>query len=221
MGAVTCCKAVWDVMKQQNYGRIMMTSSPAGVYGNYGHSNDGAANMGLIGLMNTLHLEGIRYGIRVNTLSPVVCSQLFGGLIDESYAREESRESITAAMMYLVSDQAPARYTLSAGEGAYSATRIYETSGIYLDCKQQAPEHLAEQIGAIVDADGQIMLQQSAEQSMRFISQVKKAQRSLFARMPGALLSELKNNTPSNIEASSPDDAGCSLFSRLWRVNSG
>ncbi len=224
MGTVACCKAVWEVMKRQNYGRIVMTSSPAAMYGNYGGSHQGAVNMGLMGLMNTLHLEGIRYGIRINTLSPVMCSQLWGGLIDESYKQSESMASITAALLYLVSDQAPAKYTLSAGEGVYSASLCYETAGTYLPPSQQTPECIAEKIDEINDPVNQVRLHQGAEQSMRFISLARKARRSLFSRMPGSFMQggmvDLKKSADRKPEVLSKATSR-PFFSRLWRPNNG
>ncbi|ARN75306.1 hypothetical protein BST96_14995 [Oceanicoccus sagamiensis] len=222
---MTCCKAVWEVMKRQNYGRILMLTSSTGVYGNYGHANDGVANMGLIGLMHALHLEGVRYGIRVNTLSPVVSSQPLGGLIDDSYRPADSIASITAAMMYLVSDQAPARFSLSAGEGCYSASRTYETEGIHLSPKAQTPERISQQLNKIIDPQGQLGLQQSAELAMRFISLAKKAKCSIFSRMPesrlqGAITSFSKADSPKQ-EAQACPKASSRFLSRLWRTHGG
>ena len=71
MGAVICTKAVWEPMREQRYGRIVMTTSSSGLYGNFGQANYGAAKMALVGLMQTLAIEGEKYGIRVNCLAPV------------------------------------------------------------------------------------------------------------------------------------------------------
>lgn len=105
MGAAICSKAVWDLMKEQQYGRIVMTSSSSGIYGNFGQSNYGAAKMGVVGLMNVLHLEGAKYGIRVNALSPTAATRMTEGLIEPEALELMTVESVTAGLLYLVGSQ--------------------------------------------------------------------------------------------------------------------
>ena len=170
MGAAICSKAVWDLMKEQQYGRIVMTSSSSGIYGNFGQSNYGAAKMGVVGLMNVLHLEGAKYGIRVNALSPTAATRMTEGLIDPEALELMTVESVTAGLLYLVGEEAPARLVLCAGAGGYAATRIYETDGIYLSPEDQTPENIALNIEYILDTSRQTMLQQGADQTIKFIA---------------------------------------------------
>ena len=170
MGAAICSKAVWDLMKEQQYGRIVMTSSSSGIYGNFGQSNYGAAKMGVVGLMNVLHLEGAKYGIRVNALSPTAATRMTEGLIDPEALELMTVESVTAGLLYLVGDEAPARLVLCAGAGGYAATRIYETDGICLSPEEQTPENIALNIEHILDTSRQTMLQQGADQTIKFIA---------------------------------------------------
>jgi NAD(P)-dependent dehydrogenase (short-subunit alcohol dehydrogenase family) len=101
-GSVVCTKAVWDHMKEAGYGRIVMTSSSSGIYGNFGQSNYGAAKMGVVGLMNVLHLEGRKNNIKVNTLSPTAHTRMTEGLIPEQAAKLMTPESVTAGLIVLV-----------------------------------------------------------------------------------------------------------------------
>lgn len=176
MGAVNCSKAVWEIMKEQQYGRIVMTSSSSGIYGNFGQSNYGAAKMGVVGLMNVLHLEGAKYGIRVNALAPAAATRMTENLgIDEQALSLMTVESVTAGLLYLVSEEGPNRLVLCAGAGGYAATRIYETDGIYLPPEQQTPENIAAHIGEITDPAQQVMSTQAAEQSVKFITKAAAA----------------------------------------------
>lgn len=170
-GSVNCTKAVWDIMKEQQYGRIVMTSSSSGIYGNFGQSNYGAAKMGLVGLMNTLHLEGEKYGVHVNSLSPTANTRMTEELIPDKKALElMTVESVSAGLVYLVSEEAPSRLILCAGAGGYAATRIYETDGICLPPEQQTPEMIAENMDAIINPDEQKLFLSGAEQTIKFIN---------------------------------------------------
>lgn len=140
IGSATCAKAVWEIMRNQEYGRIVMTASSSGIYGNFGQSNYGAAKMGCVGLMNVLHLEGAKYGIKVNTLSPTAATRMTENLIPEKVLELMTVESVTAGLLTLVADEAPSRLILCAGAGGYAATRIFETDGIYLSPEDQTPE---------------------------------------------------------------------------------
>jgi len=176
MGAAICSKAVWDLMKKQQYGRIVMTSSSSGIYGNFGQSNYGAAKMGVVGLMNVLHLEGAKYGIRVNCLSPTAATRMTEGLIEAGALELMTVESVTAGLLYLVGEEAPARLVLCAGAGGYAATRIYETDGICLSPEDQTPENIALNIERILDTSRQTMLQQGADQTIKFIARATERQ---------------------------------------------
>ncbi|WP_339739926.1 SDR family NAD(P)-dependent oxidoreductase [uncultured Maricaulis sp.] len=169
-GSAICTKALWDHMRERQYGRIVMTSSSSGIYGNFGQANYGAAKMGLVGFMNVLHLEGAKYGIRVNALSPTAATRMTEGLIPEEALKLMTVESVSAGLVYLVSEDSPSRLVLCAGAGGYAATRVYETDGIYLAPEQQTPEHVAANIDAIIDPAGQQMFEQGGQQTMKFLA---------------------------------------------------
>lgn len=169
MGAVVCTKAVWEHMKAAQYGRIVMTSSSSGIYGNFGQANYGAAKMGLVGLMNVLHIEGQKYGIHVNALAPTAATQMTEGLISPEALALMTTQSVSAGLAYLVSEGAPSRMVLCAGAGAYAATKVYETEGTYLLPDQQTAEGVAAHIAAITDPDGQQPLEQGFQQTSKFV----------------------------------------------------
>ncbi len=175
MGAATCTKAVWDIMREANYGRVVMTSSSSGIYGNFGQSNYGAAKMGLVGFMNVLHLEGAKNNIRVNALSPTARTRMTEGLIPEEALKLMTVESVTAGLVYLVSEDAPSRTILCAGAGGYAASRIYETDGIFLPPAEQTPENVAKHFAQILDAKGQEPYEQGGQQTMKFIAKAAQA----------------------------------------------
>lgn len=155
MGAVNCSKAVWPHMREKNYGRIVMTTSSSGLYGNFGQSNYGAAKMGVIGLMNTLVLEGGKYGIRVNALSPCAATRMTEDLMPENLLELLKPETVTPALLYLVGEEGPNRTIITAGAGTYARTIIYETGGMFLNEEDQTPEKIAENWAAISDATTQ------------------------------------------------------------------
>ena len=170
MGSVTCTKAVWDMMKENNYGRIAMTSSSSGIYGNFGQSNYGAAKMGIVGLMNVLHLEGRKYDIRVNTLSPTAYTRMTEGLIPEEAGKLMTPESVTAGLIPLVAEDAPNRLILCAGAGGYAAAKVYETPGIYLEPEKQTAEDVMANLDRITDAAGQEEYREGGRQTMKFLT---------------------------------------------------
>jgi NAD(P)-dependent dehydrogenase (short-subunit alcohol dehydrogenase family) len=169
MGSVVCTKAVWDHMRANEYGRIVMTSSSSGIYGNFGQSNYGAAKMGLVGLMNVLQLEGRKNNIRVNTLSPTAYTRMTEGLIPPEAGKLMTPESVTPAAIVLASEDAPERTILCTGAGGYASTKIYETPGIYLLPEQQTAEHVAEALEKITGADGQEEYGDGSRQTFKFL----------------------------------------------------
>jgi NAD(P)-dependent dehydrogenase (short-subunit alcohol dehydrogenase family) len=125
-------KAVWDIMKAQNYGRIVVTTSSSGMYGNFGQSNYGAAKMAVLGLMNTLKLEGAKNNVKINAISPVAATRMTEGLMPPEVLEKLKPEYVTPGVVYLVSEDAPTGAILTAGAGAFALSRIFETEGVYL-----------------------------------------------------------------------------------------
>ena len=170
MGSVNCTKAVWGIMREQNYGRITMTTSSSGMYGNFGQSNYGAAKAGLVGFMNTLCIEGAKYDIRVNALSPVAHTRMTEGLIPEEALKLLTPESVSAGLLALVCENAPNRTILCAGAGGYARTVILETDGIYLAPDQQTPENILAEMDNINNLQGAKEFTQGFKQSEKFIT---------------------------------------------------
>jgi len=171
MGTVYCNKACWDVMREQEYGRIVVTTSSSGLYGNFGQTNYGAAKMGVIGLMNTLVQEGAKYNIRVNALAPTAGTRMTEGLIPEKAFDLLTPETVTPAVLYLVSDDAPNRTILCAGAGSYAVSRIVESQGSWLPESEQTPEGIAAHWDAISSPEGEKALQAGFEQSGKMLMQ--------------------------------------------------
>jgi NAD(P)-dependent dehydrogenase (short-subunit alcohol dehydrogenase family) len=170
IGSAICAKAAWGAMRDQNYGRIVMTSSSSGLYGNFGQSNYGAAKTGCVGLMNVLHLEGAKYGIRVNTLAPTAFTRMTEDVgIPETAQKLLTTEAVTAGLLFLASEEAPSRTILAAGAGGYARTMIYETDGIYLPPDQQTPENIARLFSQISDPAGQQALETAGAQTEKFV----------------------------------------------------
>lgn len=151
MGAVHCCKAVWPIMQAQNYGRIVMTTSSSGLYGNFGQSNYGAAKMALVGLMQTLALEGAKYHIHVNALAPTAATRMTEGLMPEAVLAALKPKAVVPAMLVLAHTSAPTRTILCAGAGGFEAAHITLTQGVYVGMGEAAPEQLVQQLHAVLD----------------------------------------------------------------------
>ncbi|HEY2780526.1 MAG TPA: SDR family NAD(P)-dependent oxidoreductase [Steroidobacteraceae bacterium] len=155
MGSVHCTKAVWDQMKEQSYGRIVMTTSSSGLYGNFGQANYGAAKLALVGLMQTLALEGAKYNIRVNCIAPSAGTRMLDGLMSEETLRLLPPSAVSPGVLALVSDDAPSRTILCAGGGSYEQAHITLTHGIYAGVDESAAERVAASWQAIADRAGE------------------------------------------------------------------
>ena len=169
MGSVNCTKAVWEIMRQQNYGRVVMTTSSSGMYGNFGQSNYGAAKMAVLGLMNTLALEGAKNDIKVNALSPTAGTRMTEDLMPKEMFDLLTPESVTAGALILCHEDAPTRYILCAGAGGYASTRLFETDGIYLSAEQQSPENVLAQWEGVSDTSNQQQLESAGKQTEKFL----------------------------------------------------
>jgi NAD(P)-dependent dehydrogenase (short-subunit alcohol dehydrogenase family) len=152
IGTATCTKAVWEIMRQQTYGRIVCTSSPSGLHGIFGQANYGAAKAAMIGFMNALHLEGAKYNVRVNLLSPSARTRMTEDIgIPEPILAQLTPEAITAALLFLVSEDAPSRAILSCAGGGYARAYVAETQGVYFPPAEQTPENIASSWETISD----------------------------------------------------------------------
>lgn len=168
-GSVNCTKAVWETMRERQYGRIVMTSSSSGIYGNFGQTNYGAAKMALVGFMNSLALEGRKYGIKVNSLAPIAATRMTEDLMAGNVLALLQPEAVTPAVVFLASEDAPTRQVLAAGAGVYARVVIGETPGVFLPPEQRDAEHVAsawERIGA---TEGQRELQAGSDQTVKFL----------------------------------------------------
>jgi len=155
MGAVHCCKAVWPRMQAQKYGRIMMTTSSSGLYGNFGQSNYGAAKMALVGLMQTLAIEGEKHNIRVNCLAPTAATRMTEALFPPDMLEAFGPAAVSPAMLVLTGEDAPTRTTLCAGAGAFEAAHVTLTPGVYVGTDPDAADRLAEQLAAVMERQGE------------------------------------------------------------------
>ncbi|MDZ7767584.1 MAG: SDR family NAD(P)-dependent oxidoreductase [Woeseia sp.] len=169
-GSVNCTKAVWELMREQQYGRIVMTSSSSGIYGNFGQTNYGSAKMALVGFMNSLALEGQKYGIHVNSLAPIAATRMTEDLMTEDVLKLLQPESVTPAVIFMASDEAPTRQIIGAGAGVFAKVVIQETPGVFLHEGERDAEHVAAAWKKIADTDGQQELQAGGEQTMKFVA---------------------------------------------------
>ncbi len=151
MGSVNCCKAVWPIMVAQNYGRIMMTTSSSGLYGNFGQSNYSAAKLGLVGLMQTLSIEGAKHDIRVNSLAPTAATRMTNGLYPEAMLNAIQASDVVPAMLVLAAQDAPNRTILCAGAGSFEAAHISLTQGLYLGRGDNVDEELLARLQEVKD----------------------------------------------------------------------
>ena len=157
MGAANCCKAVWPHMVAQQYGRILMTTSSTGLYGNFGQANYGAAKLAQVGLMQTLAIEGAKYHIHVNALAPTAATRMTESLFPPQILDALQPEAVVPAMLVLVHESAPTRTILCAGGGSFEAAHITLTQGIHLGLGDTVPEQLAQRLAQVTErADEQV-----------------------------------------------------------------
>jgi NAD(P)-dependent dehydrogenase (short-subunit alcohol dehydrogenase family) len=150
-GAAICTKAVWDTLRAQAWGRIVMTTSSSGLYGNFGQANYGAAKMGLVGLMQTLAIEGEKYGIRVNCLAPTAATQMLEGILPAEHLALLQPERVSAGVLALVCEQAPNRAILCAGAGGFELAHVTLTRGIHLAGEENTAENLLARWAELAD----------------------------------------------------------------------
>ena len=174
-GSLNCTHTIYPIMREQEYGRIIFTSSASGVYGNFGQTNYGSAKMAMIGLMNTLKLEGQNKNIFTNSITPVAYTRMTEGLIPEDFGKNLRSEFITPAVIYLASDQAPNGVTIAAGAGVFSRILLHETTGVSLGMgEDMTPENIHANWDKISDMTEARALQNGGEQTLKFFELINK-----------------------------------------------
>jgi NAD(P)-dependent dehydrogenase (short-subunit alcohol dehydrogenase family) len=164
MGAVHCCKALWPVMTQQKYGRIVLTTSSSGLYGNFGQTNYGAAKMALVGLMQSLAIEGMKHDIRVSCLAPTAVTRMTESLFPADMLDAFVPQAVVPAMLVLACEDAPNRTILCAGAGGVEAAHITLTQGVHVGTGADAPELLLDRLDAVRDRRGETVPASGADQ---------------------------------------------------------
>jgi len=172
MGTVKPAKAVWPIMKEQGYGRIVVTTSSTGLYGNFGQTNYGAAKASLIGFMNSLKLEGAKDNIRVNAICPVAATRMTENLLPPAIQEMLKPEYVSPAVAYLASEEAPTGVILTAAAGVFAAARIEETDGVNLG-HQATAEDVAAHWNEIADWGTAKPYGQGGEQSAKFLARLQ------------------------------------------------
>jgi NAD(P)-dependent dehydrogenase (short-subunit alcohol dehydrogenase family) len=175
MGSVHCTKAVWNHMREQSYGRIVMTTSSSGLYGNFGQANYGAAKLALVGFMQTLALEGEKYNIRVNCVAPSAATRMLDGLMSDDTSKLLPPGAVSPGVLALVADDAPTRTILCAGGGSYEQAHITLTRGMFAGNDDDAAERVASSWTAIGDRVGEIVPESGIAQSQLEVEKRKRA----------------------------------------------
>jgi len=174
-GTLNCTHTIYPIMREQGYGRIIFTSSSSGVYGNFGQSNYGAAKMAIVGLMNTLKIEGQKYNVFSNSITPVAYTRMTEGLIPEDFGKNLQPEYVTPAVIYLSGKDAPNGVIIAAGAGVYARIITHETMGVSLGTgEDMTPENIAANWDTISDMDDARALQNGGEQTLKIFELISK-----------------------------------------------
>jgi NAD(P)-dependent dehydrogenase (short-subunit alcohol dehydrogenase family) len=174
IGSAFATKACWDLMRAQNYGRILMTASSTGLFGNFGQANYGAAKLGLAGLTKTLYLEGAKNNIKVNTLAPVAATRMTEDILPEEAFKLFGPENVVPAALFLVSEDSPTNAIVGAGAGAYHSAWVSMNKGVFLGPDERTVEGFAANWDKISDRAGDFVPQSGAEQSGAILALIQK-----------------------------------------------
>ncbi|MBL0948511.1 SDR family NAD(P)-dependent oxidoreductase [Brevundimonas sp.] len=174
MGAAICSKAVWGVMREQAFGRIVMTTSSSGLFGNFGQANYGAAKMALVGLMQTLAIEGQKYGIRINCLAPTAATGMTEGVLSEASLKQLDPALVSPALLPLVVDDAPSRAIVCAGAGHFARSYVTLTPGQFIGGGPDAGERLLEVWDQVSDDTGAIVPEYGFTQAEREVASAER-----------------------------------------------
>lgn len=175
LGSAFATKACWETMREQNYGRILMTTSSSGLGGNFGQSNYGAAKLGIVGLAKTLYLEGAKNNIRVNALAPTAGTRMTEDILPEEAFKAFNPESVVPAALFLVSEDAPTNAIVGAGGGVYQSAAVTMNEGVLLPPDARTVEGFAAAWGQISDRASDTVLQSGMEQAMHAMTMIQKA----------------------------------------------
>jgi NAD(P)-dependent dehydrogenase (short-subunit alcohol dehydrogenase family) len=171
VGTFYCCKAVWDGMRARNYGRIVLTTSSSGLYGNFGQANYGAAKTGMVGLMNVLAEEGRKTDIRVNIVSPTAATRMTEELLPAEALKLMKPEAITPAVEYMLSESAPTKTIMGAGAGSFAVIRILESEGKNFAEDQWTADTVAANFAEISDMSNARVLDGAFHQTQKYVEQ--------------------------------------------------
>jgi len=175
LGSAFAAKAVWETMREQNYGRILMTTSSSGIGGNFGQANYSAAKLGIVGLAKTLHLEGAKFNIRVNSLAPTAGTRMTQDIFPEEAYKAFNPENVAPAALFLVSDEAPSNAIVGAGAGVCQSAFVTMNEGVLLGTSERTVEGFAANWDKISDRSGDAIVQNGMEQSMHAMAMLQKA----------------------------------------------
>lgn len=171
IGTFNCCKAVWNGMRDRNYGRIVITTSSSGLFGNFGQANYGAAKAAMAGLMNVLAEEGRKTNIRVNTISPTAATRMTDELLPPQAKELLKPEAITPAVLYMLGEDAPTRTIMGAGAGSFAVIRIVETEGLNLPPEEWTPDAIAAHFAEIGNPATAKALEGAFQQTQKYVGQ--------------------------------------------------
>ena len=174
VGTFYCCKAVWDGMRARNYGRIVLTTSSSGLYGNFGQANYGAAKTGMVGLMNVLAEEGRKTDIRVNIVSPTAATRMTEELLPAEALKLMKPEAITPAVEYMLSENAPTKTIMGAGAGSFAVIKILESEGKNFAEDQWTADTVATNFAEISDMSNARVLDGAFHQTQKYVEQAAK-----------------------------------------------